>query len=90
MGQIPKLAALAAILSYSLSVPALGEKPTTQPNAKASDPNEVVCERQESTGSRLQSKKVCMTRAQWADKRLQDRQDLERVQRGVCVKSAGC
>jgi invasion protein IalB len=44
------------------------------------DPNEVVCEKQEVLGSRLASRKVCHTRAEWADLKLQDRQDLERAQ----------
>ncbi len=44
------------------------------------DPNEVVCEKQEVVGSRLATQKVCMTRAQWADLRKQDREAIERVQ----------
>jgi invasion protein IalB len=47
---------------------------------KILDPNEVVCEKQEVLGSRLATKRVCMTRAEWAELRHQDRQDLERVQ----------
>ena len=47
---------------------------------KALDPNEVVCEKQEILGSRLATKKVCMTRSQWADLKSQDRQEIERVQ----------
>lgn len=48
--------------------------------AKTPDPNEVVCERQEVLGSRLSSKRVCMTRSQWADQKSEDRQQLEKVQ----------
>jgi len=48
--------------------------------AKSIDPNEVVCERQEVIGSRLATKKVCMTRSQWADAKAQDRQDVEKAQ----------
>ncbi len=44
------------------------------------DPNEVVCEKQEETGSRLASHQVCMTRAQWAEQRRLNRQDIEKVQ----------
>lgn len=44
------------------------------------DPNEVVCEKQEETGSRLAVRRVCMTRSQWADRKGQDRQEIERVQ----------
>ena len=50
------------------------------PAAKTPDPNEVICERQEEVGSRLSSKRICMTRSQWADQKTQDRQQLEKVQ----------
>lgn len=58
---------------------------TTQapPNSTAKparDPNEVVCEKQEILGSRVATKKVCLTRAQWADLKIQDRQEIEKVQ----------
>jgi invasion protein IalB len=48
--------------------------------AKTLDPNEVVCEKQEVIGSRLASKRICMTRSQWADQKGQDRQEVEKVQ----------
>ena len=55
--------------------------PTAQP-AQAPDPNKVICEKQEVLGSRLSTRRVCMTRSQWEDLRLQDRQAIERVQSG--------
>jgi hypothetical protein len=48
--------------------------------AKSLDPNEVICERQEVLGSRLATKRICMTRSQWADLKSQDRQEIERAQ----------
>jgi hypothetical protein len=47
---------------------------------KLFDPNEMVCEKQAIPGSRLAVAKVCHTRAEWADLRHQDRQDVERAQ----------
>ena len=44
------------------------------------DPNEMVCERQKELGSRLSAKRICKTRAQWASDRLENRQEVERVQ----------
>lgn len=44
------------------------------------DPNEIICQREEVTGSRLAKRRVCLTRSQWADRRLQDRQAIEKVQ----------
>ena len=51
-----------------------------QTGKKAADPNEVVCEKQQETGSRLASERVCMTRSQWAEQRRLDRQDIEKAQ----------
>ncbi|PSJ37341.1 hypothetical protein [Allosphingosinicella deserti] len=45
-----------------------------QPAAKAKkDMNEVVCEKQEVLGSRLAVRRVCQTRAQWAEQRRTER-----------------
>lgn len=44
------------------------------------DPNEMVCEKQQELGSRLSAKRICKTRAQWASDRLENRQEVERVQ----------
>ena len=55
------------------------------PNFRTGDPSERICEKIVVTGSRLAAKKFCGTRAQWADKQLQDRQEVERIQRSPCV-----
>ena len=57
----------------------------TTPNFKTGDASERICEKIVVTGSRLAAKKFCGTRAQWADKQLQDRQEVERIQRSPCV-----
>ena len=59
------------------SAAAAADPPTGKPPR---DPNEVVCERQEVLGSRLNTKRVCMTRAQWQEQRMQDRMDLDKSQ----------
>ena len=76
---------LAAIIAASICAPpAMADTPpASNPNTKQSrgvDPNEVICQRQEVVGSRLQKRRVCMTRAQWADLQLQDRQAIEKAQ----------
>ena len=47
---------------------------------EASDPNRLICKREKAVGSRLASKKVCATAAQWAQMRADDRQAVERAQ----------
>ena len=51
------------------------------PSAKNSDPNEVVCERIGTIGTRLATKKVCATRAEWDEKRRLDREAVDQAQR---------
>jgi len=66
----------------SFAAPVQQSAPST-PAANAGkqlDPNEVICERQQEPGSRLAAAKVCHTRAEWADLKAQDRQDLEKAQ----------
>jgi hypothetical protein len=50
---------------------------------KDRDPNKVVCEKQEVLGSRLATRRVCMTRAEWTEKRRADRDMVQKSQLGV-------
>ena len=59
-------------------------------NTNVGDPNERICETITQTGSRLTTKRFCGTRAEWAEKKLQDRQELEKAQRGPCLPGGGC
>lgn len=67
---------------FLLSLPAAVAAAPNEPQrpAKGADPNEVVCEKMEVTGSRLAVKRVCMTRSEWADRRQQDRAATEKSQ----------
>lgn len=47
---------------------------------KSSDPNRIICEKVNRTGSRLEVEKVCMTALQWQEHREGHRADLEKVQ----------
>jgi len=48
--------------------------------AAAKDPNRIICERQEIVGSRLATKRVCMTAAEWEIRRREDREAVEKAQ----------
>jgi hypothetical protein len=76
---------VAAFLSAAAPAPTTTTLPQQPPRTAAPDPNQVICEKQEVVGSRLAVRRVCKTRAQWADDRLQDRQEVEKVQiqRGI-------
>ena len=49
------------------------------------DPNEMVCERQTVVGSRLATRKVCATRAEWAERRRLDKEAIDQGQRSACM-----
>jgi hypothetical protein len=51
------------------------------PSKKKGDPDQLVCERQETTGTRLGARRVCLTVAQWEAKRREHREATEKVQR---------
>jgi len=80
-------AASAIGLVAGASVPALAQAQQAQPAPSASqqppaDPrlNEVVCQKQEVIGSRLVTRRVCKTRAEWADAKLEDRRAVDKMQ----------
>ena len=53
------------------------------PADNGADPNEKLCENMAQIGSRLAKRRLCATRAEWAERRLQDRQDAEKIQRSM-------
>lgn len=63
--------------SFACATPALGAAP------KPADPNEKICEKVEVIGSRVAMKRVCLTRAQWADKRKAEREFTSDLQRSM-------
>jgi hypothetical protein len=71
-----------------LSTPALAQK-SKAPNDNVGDPNERICENITLTGSRLAVKRFCGTRAEWAERRRQDRDVTEQVQKGRHCQSQG-
>jgi len=82
---IGKYLAAAAALMMAAAPAMAGD--TSTPTAKpAKDPNQVVCEKQEVLGSRVATKKVCKTRAEWAEQRRLEKQEIDRAQvnRGSC------
>lgn len=89
--RVAQIAAIgAAGLAFSTSTAAFQAPPAAQEQAKTSaDPGkeERRCETITMTGSRLAKRKFCGTRAEWAEKRLQDRQATERTQTQLCVYS---
>ena len=79
--------AIVSILAGSLSAPSLAQSSSSDKARPLPDPNQKICETVTTIGTRLGAKKVCATRAQWAEKRRQDRESLDDAQRGAHI---GC
>ena len=74
---------LTAVCSAGLAAAPSAGTPASSKNAK--DPNEIVCEKQSIVGSRLATRQVCGTRAEWAEKRRLDKEAVEQGQRAACM-----
>jgi hypothetical protein len=68
-----------ALLLSAAPALALVQAPEQAKPAK-SDPDRIICEKIEQIGSRLATRRVCMTAAQWAEKRRLDREELQTIQ----------
>lgn len=49
------------------------------------DPNEKICENQSIVGSRLATRRVCGTRAEWEEKRRLDKEAIDQGQKSACM-----
>jgi hypothetical protein len=64
--------------------PVLAQTPqnaTPNPAPKGQDPNRIICEVEETTGTRLGATKVCKTALEWQQLRSEHRESLEQFQR---------
>jgi hypothetical protein len=84
-GKLPLAVLAVAGLSFAPNAMAKSDKAKT-----SLDPNEKVCETLSVVGSRLATKRVCATRAEWAEKRKQDREETEKAQRLGCLTQVKC
>jgi hypothetical protein len=76
-----------------MSAPAYTQQqpPRTSQTQPAADPNQKVCENITATGSRLATKRFCGTRAEWEDRKRQDREAVEKAQSQPCMPDVpGC
>ncbi len=83
--------ALAAMLGAAASAGTAQVTTLESPNPapKKGDLNRIVCEKQETTGTRLGTRKVCLTVLQWEEKRREQREHTEKVQRIVNQSPSG-
>lgn len=63
-----------------LSAAASAQAPRQSESGASADSNQTVCRSIADTGSRLSRSRVCMTRAQWAERRREARANIDRSQ----------
>jgi hypothetical protein len=71
------------LLAIAAIIPAGATAAPDETQVKATDRDEKICENVTQIGSRLSKKRICATRAEWAERRLQDRKDAEYIQKGI-------
>jgi hypothetical protein len=80
---VRQVRAFFAIVAAAAAVPAVAQapaQPQQQQQAAKQAPDDVICEKQLDTGSRLSTHKICRTRTQWAEILQDSRRDVERAQ----------
>ena len=78
---------LAAVCLVAMSASAIVNAQSNAPKVKnAPNTDDVVCEKVEVIGSRLAAKRICMKRSEWAERRLQDRQEVDKTQTARSLK----
>ena len=87
VAHVAALGAASLVLCTSAAAsqaPASAQEQPSKSKASGSQ-NERYCETITMIGSRIAKKKFCGTRAEWADRKLQDRQAVDRIQTMPCM-----
>jgi hypothetical protein len=69
-----------------IASPAIAQTPTESAakyDAKKSDADRIICQKEEQIGTRLAPKKVCLTVREWAERAQLNRAETERVQQNT-------
>ena len=83
------IAGAALMLGVAPAVAQTQASDQSAPGAKAKDPNRIICEKVQETGSRLNIRRVCMTAQQWEDQKRRDRENLQDAQQRSLEPNSG-
>lgn len=75
---------LVLLAAASVATAGIATEPPQSPK-KGKDPNEKICETQGVLGSRLATRRVCATRAEWEERRQRERDIVDRTQTQRCA-----
>lgn len=77
---LTRAALIVGAAGFVVGQAAAGEVPSSS-RRPTNDPNQKICETVTMVGSRLAKKKICATRAEWAERRKLDREVIDDAQR---------
>ncbi len=83
------LACAAVLISAAASAQTITSYRTNIATDLKGDPDKIVCKKEETIGTRLGSKKVCLTVADWNALARENRERTERIQSGTCQAGEG-
>ena len=69
--------------ALALTVMPLTAQAADKPKPKPYDPDEKICEKVEVLGTRIATKRICATRAEWEERRRMEREVVDDAQRRV-------
>ncbi len=81
--------ALSTILAGASPALAQAPKASKPVSAEIKNPNRKICEEFKETGSRLAGRRICMSAADWAAQRQDNRDDVEKAQKSIYVQNPG-
>jgi hypothetical protein len=84
------VAGIFVVFTSAASGQAITSYVTINQPAEKGEPDKIVCKKEEQIGTRLGTKKLCLTVSEWNQRALAGRAEAERLQMGVCVPGAGC
>ncbi|MEP6983257.1 MAG: hypothetical protein ABI853_06395 [Sphingomicrobium sp.] len=78
---------LVAAVGCAVGTPAAAQsgQVESQKVRPTADPNQKICQDITVVGSRLATRRICATRAEWAAKKKDDRETVDAIQRNPCI-----
>ena len=81
--------AFAAAAGLAASPALAGDRQAAETAAtNANNPDQKICEKITVTGSRLATRMICATKREWDQRRLEERQLIDRSQQSACVETS--
>jgi len=83
------IAAAAVLATTAASAQMITSYRTNNPALVKGDSDKIVCKKEETIGTRLGTKKVCLSVADWNALAQENRERTERIQSGTCQAGEG-